>query len=84
MKIRISFKGTTMTATLEDNPSARDFVSMLPLIDLKIGGSRFDTEDPEAGPLNPDKVNTAPFNPFRMSNQRVKAARGGKPGRAHA
>jgi hypothetical protein len=52
------------------------------LTDLKIGGYRFDTEDPEAGPLNPDKVNTAPFNPFRMSNQRIKAAKGGKPGAA--
>ena len=53
-----------------------------PLVDLKVGGYRFDTEDPEAGPLNPDKVNTAPFNPFRTSNQRIKAAPGGKPGAA--
>ena len=36
MKIRIAFNGTIMTATLEDNPSARDFASMLPLNDLKI------------------------------------------------
>lgn len=50
-----------------------------PLVDLKIGGYRFDTEDPAAGPLNPDKVNTAPFNPFRRSNQRIEAAEGGKP-----
>lgn len=36
MKIRISFNDTVMTATLEDNPSAKDFASMLPLNDLKI------------------------------------------------
>ncbi|MBZ9745872.1 MFS transporter [Mesorhizobium sp. CO1-1-7] len=35
MKIRISFNRQTMTATLYDNPSARDFYSMLPL-DLTI------------------------------------------------
>src|SRR5439155_26038837 len=31
MKIRIEFNGATMTAALYDNPSARDFASMLPL-----------------------------------------------------
>ncbi|WP_460927759.1 cyclophilin-like fold protein [Shinella zoogloeoides] len=36
MKIRIAFADQTMTATLEDNPSARDLASMLPLLDLKI------------------------------------------------
>ncbi|KQV41793.1 MFS transporter [Rhizobium sp. Root268] len=36
MKIRISFNGQTMTAALEDNPSARDFASMLPLRHLTI------------------------------------------------
>jgi hypothetical protein len=36
MKIRISFNDRTMTATLEDNPSARDFASMLPLAELTI------------------------------------------------
>ena len=51
----------------------------LPLTDLKIGGYRFDTGDPGAGPFRPDKVNTAPFNPFRQSNQRINAAPGGKP-----
>ncbi len=35
MKILIEFDGATMTATLYDNPSARDFASMLPL-DLAI------------------------------------------------
>jgi hypothetical protein len=35
MKIRIEFNGTSMTATLYDNSSARDFASMLPL-DLMI------------------------------------------------
>ena len=31
MRIRIEFNGASMTATLYDNPSARDFASMLPL-----------------------------------------------------
>ncbi|WP_165815983.1 cyclophilin-like fold protein [Kumtagia ephedrae] len=35
MQIRMIFDGRTMTATLYDNPSARDFFSMLPL-DLTI------------------------------------------------
>src|SRR5690606_17385662 len=60
---------------LRDHPGFHD----RPLVDIKIGGYRFDTEDPAAGPLNPDKVNTAPFNPFRHSNQRISAAEGGKP-----
>ena len=36
LQVRIAFSGMTMTATLEDNPSARDFASMLPLDDLTI------------------------------------------------
>lgn len=36
MKIRIAFNGSEMTAALEDNPSAQDFASLLPLHDLKI------------------------------------------------
>lgn len=35
MRVRMSFDGRTMTAMLYDNPSARDFLSMLPL-DLTI------------------------------------------------
>ena len=35
MRIRMTFGGRTMTATLYDNPAARDFFSMLAL-DLKI------------------------------------------------
>ncbi len=31
MRIRMSFDGRVMTATLADNPSARDFFAMLPL-----------------------------------------------------
>jgi hypothetical protein len=31
MKVRIEFNGASMTAALYDNPSARDFASMLPL-----------------------------------------------------
>ena len=36
MRIRLTFADQDFTATLEDNPSARDLVSMLPL-DLTIG-----------------------------------------------
>ncbi len=36
MRIRISFNEQSMTATLEDNPSTRDFESMLPLEKLTI------------------------------------------------
>lgn len=36
MKITIAFNGMSMVAALEDNPSARDFASMLPL-ELTIG-----------------------------------------------
>jgi hypothetical protein len=36
VKVRIIFNDQAMTATLEDNPSARDFASMLPLHDLTI------------------------------------------------
>ncbi len=36
MKIRISFNNQAMSATLENNPSARDFLSLLPLEDLSI------------------------------------------------
>lgn len=35
MRLRFAFAGQEFTATLEDNPSARDLFSMLPL-DLKI------------------------------------------------
>jgi hypothetical protein len=35
VRIRMTFKGLSMTATLYDNPTARDFASMLPL-DLTI------------------------------------------------
>ena len=31
MKIRLFLAGETMAATLEDNPSAREFLAMLPL-----------------------------------------------------
>jgi hypothetical protein len=30
-KIRMDVDGTTITMTLDDNPSSRDFVSLLPL-----------------------------------------------------
>ncbi|PAQ07105.1 cyclophilin-like fold protein [Mesorhizobium temperatum] len=35
VRVRMTFKGLSMTATLYDNPTARDFASMLPL-DLAI------------------------------------------------
>ena len=56
----------------------RDFHDR-PLVPLKIDGYRFDTEDPRAGPLNPDKVNTSAFNPFGSSAQRIPAAEDAKP-----
>lgn len=31
MKIRLTINGSTTTATLEDNPSVRDFLAMLPM-----------------------------------------------------
>jgi hypothetical protein len=31
LRIRMTFNGQSMTATLEDNPAARDFASLLPL-----------------------------------------------------
>lgn len=37
MRIRMEFVDHSFTARLEDNPSARDLVSILPLNDLKIG-----------------------------------------------
>ncbi len=36
MKLRVSFNDQTMTATLDDNPSTRDLVSLLPLHDLSL------------------------------------------------
>ncbi len=63
---------------LREHPTVHD----RPLVPLKIFGYRFDTEDPAAGLLNPDKVNTAPFNAFGQSGQRVPAARDGKPNAA--
>jgi hypothetical protein len=36
MKIRLIFNGTELTATMYDNPTARDFISLLPLtLELK-------------------------------------------------
>ena len=60
---------------LREHPDFHD----RPLVDIKVDGYRFDTEDPAAGPLNPDKVNTAPFNAFRQSDQRIAAAEDQKP-----
>jgi len=36
VKIRFSFENQNFTATLEDNPSARDLAALLPLADLSI------------------------------------------------
>ncbi len=56
----------------------RDFHDR-PLVALKIFGYRFDTEDPFTGLLYPNKVNTAPFNAFGNSSQRVAPADNNKP-----
>ncbi len=50
-----------------------------PLFPIKIFGYRFDTEDPFKGLIYPEKVNTAPFNAFSQSGQRVPAADNQKP-----
>jgi len=50
-----------------------------PLFPLKIFGYRFDTEDPFSGLIYPEKVNTAPFNAFGESGQRIQAAEDEKP-----
>ncbi|MEM7809523.1 MAG: hypothetical protein AAF561_15550 [Planctomycetota bacterium] len=56
----------------------RDFHDV-PLVPLKIFGYRFDTEDPFRGLIYPDKVNTAPFNAFGQSGQRIPPADNQKP-----
>lgn len=59
MKVRFSFNGRDFTATLYDNPSARDFASMLPL-DLKID----DYSTNEKIAYLPRKLTTAGSGPF--------------------
>ena len=54
MRIKMTFDDQTMTATLYDNPAARDFFSMLPL-DLKIE----DYSSNEKIAYLPRKLNTA-------------------------
>ena len=45
MKIRLHVEGTLLTATLDDNETARDFTS-LPVADGRIGQpALFDTDD---------------------------------------
>jgi glucose/arabinose dehydrogenase len=56
----------------------RDFHDR-PLTPLKIFGYRFDTDNPAGSLLRPDSVNTAPFNAFGESGQRVPAAADGRP-----
>lgn len=60
VKIRITFNGRTMTATLYDNASARDLVSMLPL-DLKID----DYSTNEKITYLPRKLTEAGSGPFK-------------------
>src|SRR5688500_1798784 len=59
MKVRIEFSGASMTATLYDNPSARDFASMLPL-DLTID----DYSNNEKIAYLPRKLNEEGSGPF--------------------
>ena len=63
VKIRLSFGDHVMTATIYDNPSARDFASMLPL-DLKIE----DFGSNEKIAYLPRKLTVEGSNPF--SNER--------------
>ncbi|QPB21064.1 cyclophilin-like fold protein [Rhizobium sp. 007] len=60
VKIRMTFNGQTMTATLYDNASARDFASMLPL-DLKIE----DYSTNEKITYLPRKLTEAGSGPFK-------------------
>ena len=59
MKIRIAFNGATMTATLYDNPSAREFAAMLPL-DLTIS----DFSNSEKIAYLPHKLSELARGPF--------------------
>jgi hypothetical protein len=59
MEISIEFNGESMTATLYDNPSARDFASMLPL-DLTID----DYSNNEKIAYLPRKLNEEGSGPF--------------------
>ncbi|PKA39133.1 cyclophilin-like fold protein [Rhizobium sullae] len=60
VKIRMTFNGQTMTATLYDNASARDFASILPL-DLKIE----DYSTNEKITYLPHKLTEAGSGPFK-------------------
>ena len=60
VKIRLTFNGRTMTATLHDNASARDFASMLPL-ELKIE----DYSTNEKITYLPRKLSEAGRGPFK-------------------
>jgi hypothetical protein len=59
MRVRIEFNGASMTATLYNNPSARDFASMLPL-DLTI--DNYSTNEKIA--YLPRKLTEAGSGPF--------------------
>ena len=53
MKIRIAIGSTTMTAILDDNPTARDFAAMLPLkLTLRDFGSAEKVSDALSRPLS--------------------------------
>src|SRR3569833_2496319 len=64
-KIRMTFGGKTMTATLYDNTSARDFASMLPL-DLTIDDYS-----------NNEKI---AYLPRKLTEEGSGAGGGGRPG----
>jgi hypothetical protein len=59
MKVKFAFNGREFTATLYDNPSARDFAAMLPL-DLKID----DYSNNEKIAYLPRKLTTDGSGPF--------------------
>lgn len=59
MRVRFTFNGVVLTATLEDNPSARDFQSLLPL-DLVID----DYSTNEKIAYLPRKLSEAGSGPF--------------------
>lgn len=75
MKLKITVGSRTLTATLEDNPTARDFAALLPMsVDLtdyarteKVfdlpGGKRLSTQDAPAG-MDPDIGDITYFLPW--------------------
>jgi hypothetical protein len=60
MKINIKISGKTLTATLADNPTARDFVSLLPLklsMNDLFGREKYGDLPRAISEKNPERIN---------------------------